>query len=357
MEGDRPPAHPCKVCQKSFPSGQSLGGHMRSHHNISADAGGKDPRTPPGSYRLRANPKKTWRMSDAGDGADAEKRCGECGKEFLTWRALFGHCECHFLKPEPDRQTDCRIASAAISPGRRMRMPAMASCSFSSSDYEREDEDGAIGLMMLSRDCRRWDGGGSEGSSESSVKEAELDLPRKGIKKTKVSHDQFAGDLDLLKNQKIYSFPADEFKCSSSEVSGKGFPRKRDRKNNSDSISLGATFQLDDQRSQFQCVDCKNTFQSYQALGGHRASHKRTNGCRRSKIDSAHRIANEEETVDGGEVSEASFESTKKRCHLMIQQQPLEMANLFDLNFPAGVDGDAELDSCFSVAYQVNIAS
>lgn len=59
----------------------------------------------------------------------------------------------------------------------------------------------------------------------------------------------------------------------------------------------------------------------------------------------------------GGEDSEASFESTKKRCHLMIQQPRLEMANLFDLNSPAGVDGDAELDSCSWVCLSGNIAS
>lgn len=316
---------------------------MRSHH-ITVAGGGEEPLLPPGSYRLRVNPKKTWRMSGAGDGDDGEKRCGECGKEFLTWRALFGHSECHFLKPEPGKQFDAGIASAPISQRRRRRlrrMPAMVSCSFSSSEHEREDADadGAIGLMMLSRNCRRWAGGG-DGSSESSDKGSELDLPRKGIKKTEYSDDQLARDLDSLKNQTIYPFPG-EFKCSSSEESGKGFPNKKDRRNNSDSISLGSAFQLDDQRSRFQYVDCKNSFL---ALGGHRASHKRRTCCPRSKMDSASGIANEE-TVDGGEVSEASFESTKKRCHLMIHQRPLEMANSLDLNLPGGVDGDAEFDS------------
>ncbi|XP_074557030.1 uncharacterized protein LOC141813010 [Curcuma longa] len=341
MEGDRPPEHLCKVCEKSFPSGQSLGGHMRSHH-IAVAGGGEEPRPPPGSYRLRVNPKKTWRMSGPGDGDDGEKRCRECGKEFLTWRALFGHSECHFLKPKPGKQVDAGIASAAISQRRRRRsrrIPAMASCSFSSSEHQREDADGAIGLMMLSRNCRCWAGGG-DGSSESSDKGAELDIPRKGINMMEYSDDQLAGNLDSLNNQTIYPFPA-ESKCSSSEESGKGFPNKKDQRSNSDSISLGSAFQLDDQRSRFQCVDCKNSFQ---ALGGHRASHKNTNSCPRSKMDSAHGIANEE-TVDGDEVSEASFGSTKKRCHLMIQQPPLEIANSLDLNLPAGVDGDAEFDS------------
>ncbi|KAK8559997.1 hypothetical protein V6N13_061386 [Hibiscus sabdariffa] len=32
-------------------------------------------------------------------------------------------------------------------------------------------------------------------------------------------------------------------------------------------------------RSRFECTSCKRIFHSYQALGGHRASHKRTKGC------------------------------------------------------------------------------
>lgn len=42
-----------------------------------------------------------------------------------------------------------------------------------------------------------------------------------------------------------------------------------------------------DKSSRFECTTCNKVFHSYQALGGHRASHKKTKGCFASRIDSS----------------------------------------------------------------------
>ncbi|KAI0523509.1 hypothetical protein KFK09_005904 [Dendrobium nobile] len=55
--------HICKVCGRSFPSGRSLGGHMRTHVVPSSPMEDED--KPVSKYGLRDNPKKLQRFDDA----------------------------------------------------------------------------------------------------------------------------------------------------------------------------------------------------------------------------------------------------------------------------------------------------
>ncbi|KAL6553045.1 hypothetical protein OROGR_006887 [Orobanche gracilis] len=136
----------CKICSKSCVSGRSLGGHMRIHmSSISAskkaakkskaeirsdsdnehndddddDGGGdrdcypvqlryiknwdnytdaeEDDRDQNSNYEPIENPKKSWRISDPKHGLDYIS-CKECGKGFLTLRALSGHMRTHSIK-------------------------------------------------------------------------------------------------------------------------------------------------------------------------------------------------------------------------------------------------------------------
>lgn len=53
------------------------------------------------SYGLRENPKKTWRTSDS------KNQCRECGKEFLSMRALSGHMKFHSIKEKDNVCEQC----------------------------------------------------------------------------------------------------------------------------------------------------------------------------------------------------------------------------------------------------------
>ncbi|KAI3817331.1 hypothetical protein L1987_11121 [Smallanthus sonchifolius] len=102
----------CKLCDKRFPSGKSLGGHMRSHVVATAavaDAADSDesdgkfePMKDNGnsySYGLRENPKKTWRASSSSTLPSPNERiCKQCGKGFQSLKALCGHMAYHSEK-------------------------------------------------------------------------------------------------------------------------------------------------------------------------------------------------------------------------------------------------------------------
>ncbi|CAI9111906.1 OLC1v1012248C1 [Oldenlandia corymbosa var. corymbosa] len=128
MEEDQEMKHLCKFCDKSFPCGRSLGGHMRSHLISVPDESNekimkkKLPSIPSSSsifknnggaantkndaaaakeagqiaYSLRENRKKTSKFANLSEDNSVESKvCKECGKGFPSWKSLFGHMKCH----------------------------------------------------------------------------------------------------------------------------------------------------------------------------------------------------------------------------------------------------------------------
>lgn len=397
----------CKFCNRRFQCGKSLGGHIRTHLNkkptrekeqveeedefarattriaklSSLDSG------PEGQsgYRLRENPKKTWRFADHKVPSfqfQQEKVCKECGKGFPSLKALCGHMACHSDKEKRleeieefsetsekqklvmDSQSDTETSSAPTKQRRvskRLRennFEVHGGCS-SGSGVEQEQQEVAISLMMLSRDSGYKGGLNSfgESSDNNSVilegKSSSIDM-RISTKRS-LSYAPRVNDAMNLKRAREIKLKCEEVTVSDnsdsgyyrhepkkveSDVSVDGFVRNGEFKKYR--AELGSEFggyesydvksrkgfsiksemvkdlpkeeayeQVDrgslkyalrkttkngfhrqftsgsssvevyknvKQSSKYECLTCNKTFHSHRALGGHRASHTKSNG-------------------------------------------------------------------------------
>ncbi|KAJ1296663.1 hypothetical protein BS78_01G319700 [Paspalum vaginatum] len=260
--------HSCKVCRKGFTCGRSLGGHMRSHSLAEmetavgnhADDNGDRRRSDcvmalgAGGYGLRENPKKTRRLSSVHDGRG--EPLSACAPEMDHERR---HEPRGGVEVEPDREQEDALLIAAAEPDaglmppaprrrrRSMRVPAPAL----PAAFDSDAEDVARCLVTLSRDIiHRRDAKAAAGRDHSPPK----------YRRRRRQHDRSDADSD---SDDAYPM----FHHTDVDTGIKLNKRK----------IINRNLAGDEKRSRYECPGCGRAFQSYQALGGHRASHKRIN--------------------------------------------------------------------------------
>lgn len=97
----------CNHCNRWFPNGKSLGGHMKSHLSLT------NPKGTPGAGGTSSKPQKKRKAplisSSTGEEEDHEYKCKVCGKGFQCWRSYLGHIRWHQLPQDDDSNNDMNI--------------------------------------------------------------------------------------------------------------------------------------------------------------------------------------------------------------------------------------------------------
>ncbi|PKU85221.1 Zinc finger protein ZAT1 [Dendrobium catenatum] len=144
--------HICKVCGRSFPTGRSLGGHMKTHVVLSSLIDEKD--KPVSIYGLRDKPKKSRRFHDV---------CPEKNTSIEMARDELKHDDDDELwsggsydehADEMPSQSNKKVSLISMSVRKRRRTPKISIYSSSpalSSEYANEEMNAALCLLMLSR--------------------------------------------------------------------------------------------------------------------------------------------------------------------------------------------------------------
>ncbi|GAA0184754.1 hypothetical protein LIER_32042 [Lithospermum erythrorhizon] len=249
--------HHCRVCKKGFMCGRALGGHMRAHGigdesmilddlGLHSDGDEKLGSTNRSMYRLRTNPNRFKSV----------RNCENCGEEFLSWKSFLEHGKCGSDEAES-------LVSSPNSEG-------------------DEDDDGG-GERATS--CGRW-------SKRKRSFRAKVDSYSTTYNDNSSTLEEEEEDLLLarclidLANTRVDSFMGVEQQEESSASASK----EEERRNVMARLSPFSNRVLKDKakcttKGLFECKACKKVFNSHQALGGHRASHKKVKGCYAAKQD------------------------------------------------------------------------
>ncbi|KAJ7956445.1 Zinc finger protein [Quillaja saponaria] len=296
-----------------------------------------------------------------------------------------------------DSQTDNETAAPNRRRGskRRTRYMTTATSSFSIAkpsssvcEVEPEQEQVAMCLMMLSRDASPWGGMNSaaessdntsmyleapsltrtnlimkiEGNTSSSNFHSEFPRNVYRMNKTKVFTDGILKNDKVKKSQSQSQLDDQSASEDSEDELGKnvtnetGFDQLKSATNkhtsikrkfcesytklNSNSLKKSVNKPIEAEfcrssikRSKFECTTCNKIFHSYQALGGHRASHKKMKGCFASRIERSENSIETEHSRDATTDSKL-FKSTNDDY-------------LIDHDMDSGIDHKSEISTGF----------
>ncbi|KAJ8900317.1 hypothetical protein K2173_024957 [Erythroxylum novogranatense] len=238
--------HFCKICKKGFGCGRALGGHMRAH-GIGDESGRMDDEDPASDWEddkfgtdMPPSNKRMYALRTNPNRLKSCRVCENCGKEFLSWKTFLEHGRC----------TSEYVESPVSSPG---------------SDGEDETTRRGCGWYKRKRSFRA-----KVGNSNSNCPSGE--------------EEDLANCLMMLSNATVDPLMAAEESCASASKDEK---RRHSVLNLMPPLAYNAPMEKAKgvAKGLFECKACKKVFNSHQALGGHRASHKKVKGCFAARLE------------------------------------------------------------------------
>ncbi|KAJ0814445.1 putative transcription factor C2H2 family [Helianthus annuus] len=251
--------HFCRICKKGFTCGRALGGHMRAH-GIGDDAGNLDDEDPTSDWDDKQGNRRMYALRTNPNRLKSCKVCENCGKEFLSWKAFLEHRKCSsddgeslVSSPELEGNEDDGYDDENNGDPRdcggwskRKRSFRAKVGSFNSNCPSSDDEDLALAKCLM------------ELSNSAGVYAAETDVDDPCV----------SPSLEEQRPNPMFStaaFMSPFTRLSSPLDKAKGVATTP--------------------KGMFECKSCKKVFNSHQALGGHRASHKKVKGCFAARND------------------------------------------------------------------------
>ncbi|KAJ0682461.1 putative transcription factor C2H2 family [Helianthus annuus] len=257
--------HFCRICKKGFMCGRALGGHMRAH-GIGDDTANLDDEDPPSDWEDKQGNKRMYALRTNPNRLKSCRVCENCGKEFLSWKSFLEHRKCSsddgeslVSSPESEAdeddgydeenhggQRDCGGGSTSGWSKRKRSLRAKVG-SFNSNCQSSEDEDVALAKCLMELSNARVDP--AETDLEDSCTSPSREEQRR--------NPMFTAPAFMPPFTRPPPPPLD-YKAKGVATTPKGM---------------------------FECKACKKVFNSHQALGGHRASHKKVKGCFAARND------------------------------------------------------------------------
>lgn len=337
----------CKECGKKFQSWKALFGHMKCHsekekgsnsledqdswtganQKLALD-GLSDNETATPSRRRRSE-RRTRYMATATSSslsfANASSSVSEIEQEqeevamcLMMLSRDVGHWVGLNSAPESsDNNSVCLETQESMQTNRISKIECKTSaCNGSETVRVKKLSDGKLGPSDLSsedlkgRQLEFCVPGTSRSRSRKNKAEASTDrLCKNDIEKMSESDDEFGfedSEVGLVKNfSKETALSEAQLASIKFNSSKRKFRDSSDPELRSESLKKSTTDSLyseicknSHKRSKFECATCNKIFHSYQALGGHRASHKKIKGCFASKMESSENSVDTEPSPD-----------------------------------------------------------